>query len=100
MLEFLKTNPVPVAELVTSTLMAAVVAYVAYQQYRTNRTRLESELRERMWRRQRALYVRRWKVYMGVRKYLDGDDGSPGAGGYAACNGRPPAATVGSGANL
>ena len=62
---------VPLAQLVSSTVLAAVVACIAWLQYRINRERLEAERRDRDWQQQYAMFDRRWEVYTGVRKYLD-----------------------------
>ena len=61
----------PLVELLTSTFLTAMVVYIAWQQYETNRARLESERRDRDWQRQYSMFDRRWEVYTGVRKYLD-----------------------------
>ena len=62
---------IPLVDLLTSTVLAAIVVYIAWQQYRTNRGRLESERRDRDWQRQYSMFERRWEVYTGVRKYLE-----------------------------
>ena len=54
-----------------TTVLAAFGVYYAHCQVRIHRDRVSSEQRDRDLKRKDDLYDRRWKIYAGVREFLD-----------------------------
>ena len=61
----------PIADLVVAAVLGGIAVYIAYQQWRTNQGRVESEQRDRDLKRKDDLFDRRWEIYVGVGKFLD-----------------------------
>ena len=61
----------PIADLALAAVLGVIAAGVAVMQWRTHQRRVDSEERDRRVQRQYDLFDRRWKIYVGVREFLD-----------------------------
>ena len=70
-LDRLQEIPPQIANLGLAAVLGGITVYIAYQQWRTHRSRVASEERDRFLKRKDDLFDRRWKIYLGVGDFLD-----------------------------
>ena len=58
-------------DLMLTGVLGGIALYIAYQQWRTNQGRVESEQRDRDLKRKYDLFDRRWEIFVGVGAFLD-----------------------------